>query len=102
MADTLAEHLAWSTVQQGADLPDLATVIGRPEWMRDALCQERPTTGFFPEQGERLDDAKATCRACLVQEECLAYALEERIEHGVWGGTSNRERLRLRSRQRAA
>jgi WhiB family redox-sensing transcriptional regulator len=32
--------------------------------------------------------------------ECLEYALEFRIDHGVWGGASERERRRiLRSRR---
>jgi WhiB family redox-sensing transcriptional regulator len=31
-----------------------------------------------------------------VIEECLSYALESREEYGIWGGTSERERRRLR------
>jgi WhiB family redox-sensing transcriptional regulator len=35
-----------------------------------------------------------------VKVECLEYALQYRIEHGVWGGASERERRRiLRSRR---
>jgi WhiB family redox-sensing transcriptional regulator len=26
---------------------------------------------------------------------CLEYALEHRIDHGVWGGTSERQRRRI-------
>ena len=33
---------------------------------------------------------------------CLEYALEERIEHGVWGGCSERERRRILKRRRVA
>ena len=36
------------------------------------------------------------CRSCPVVEECLAYALETNQEAGVWGGTSEEERRRLR------
>jgi WhiB family redox-sensing transcriptional regulator len=28
--------------------------------------------------------------------DCLAYALEHRIDHGVWGGTDEAERRRIR------
>ena len=31
---------------------------------------------------------------------CLEYALEQRIEHGVWGGCSERERRRILKRRR--
>jgi WhiB family redox-sensing transcriptional regulator len=30
-----------------------------------------------------------------VKEPCLEYALEQRIDHGVWGGCSERERRRI-------
>jgi len=38
-----------------------------------------------------------------VKTECLEYALSYRIDHGVWGGASERERRRiLRARRLAA
>ncbi|MGW1617353.1 WhiB family transcriptional regulator [Streptomyces sp. NPDC002285] len=43
--------------------------------------------------------AKAVCSGCLVRTECLAYALDNRIEHGVWGGMTERERRALRRRR---
>ena len=30
---------------------------------------------------------------------CLNHALDNRIDHGVWGGTSERQRRRLRKEQ---
>jgi len=33
---------------------------------------------------------------------CLEYALENRIDHGVWGGCSERERRRILKRRRLA
>jgi WhiB family redox-sensing transcriptional regulator len=35
-----------------------------------------------------------------VQPECLEYALTYRIDHGVWGGASERERRRILRRRR--
>jgi len=32
---------------------------------------------------------------------CLEYALEHNLEHGVWGGTSERARRKLRRLRRA-
>lgn len=67
----------------------------RPAWMADGACQETPQVNFFPEQGESAEDAKAVCAHCLARDECLAFALAEGIEHGVWGGLSPRERRGL-------
>lgn len=41
--------------------------------------------------------AKTVCIGCPVKEECLTFALDECIDEGVWGGTSERERKRMRS-----
>ena len=37
-----------------------------------------------------------------VSEPCLEHALVNRIDHGVWGGCSERERRRILKRRRAA
>ena len=39
-------------------------------------------------------------KTCPVTEPCLEYALEHRIDHGVWGGASERERRRILKRRR--
>jgi WhiB family redox-sensing transcriptional regulator len=77
------------------DLVDLGGILERPSWTRDALCQEYPEVNFFPGQGEDQRPAKAVCSRCLVREECAAViaAMPSHIaEHGIWGGTSARER----------
>ena len=43
--------------------------------------------------------ARLLCSGCPVRFECLAEALDNRIEWGVWGGMTERER-RLLLRQR--
>jgi WhiB family redox-sensing transcriptional regulator len=35
---------------------------------------------------------KRLCRRCPVATECLVEALDNRIEYGVWGGLTERER----------
>ena len=45
------------------------------------------------------DRAKAICRACSVQSECLEFAIENSEKFGIWGGLSERERRRIK-RQR--
>jgi len=45
--------------------------------------------------GARQREARGFCRTCPVRTECLAHALDERIEFGVWGGMTERERRAL-------
>ena len=69
-------------------------------WMAEGLCAEKPPSLFFPSDGVGVDVARKICADCPVKSACLEYALENRIDHGVWGGTSERERRRLiKSRQ---
>lgn len=73
------------------------------KWMQAALCRDQPPSHFFPSDGVGVEVARRLCESCPVKARCLEYALVERIDHGVWGGTSERERRRiLRSRRIAA
>jgi WhiB family redox-sensing transcriptional regulator len=42
------------------------------------------------------------CRSCEAQEPCLDFALATNQESGVWGGTSEEERRKLRKAWLAA
>jgi WhiB family redox-sensing transcriptional regulator len=70
-------------------------------WMADGNCRNYPPATFFPSDGVGVERARAICKGCPVGEQCLEYALEERIEHGVWGGCSERERRRILKRRKA-
>jgi len=69
-------------------------------WMQRARCREVPPNTFFPSDGLGVEVAKTVCDGCTVTEPCLEYALEQRIEHGVWGGCSERQRRRIRRERR--
>jgi len=64
-------------------------------WQDRALCAQTDPEAFFPEKGSSTRAAKRVCRACEVRPECLAYALRRRERFGVFGGVSERERIRL-------
>jgi WhiB family transcriptional regulator, redox-sensing transcriptional regulator len=72
------------------------------EWMARAACREVDPEVFFPSDGAGVKVAKQVCARCDAAVECLEYALEQRLEHGVWGGASERERRRMRSARRRA
>ena len=69
-------------------------------WMQRARCQEIPPNTFFPSDGLGVEVAKAICAECTVNDHCLEYALGQRIDHGVWGGCSERQRRRIRRERR--
>ncbi|MCP3936254.1 MAG: WhiB family transcriptional regulator [Actinomycetia bacterium] len=70
--------------------------------MSKGNCAERPPSEFFPSDGVGVDRARKVCATCPVKETCLEYALVNRIDHGVWGGASERERRRILKRRRIA
>lgn len=71
-------------------------------WMGAGSCRMYPPSMFFPSDGVGVDKARKICADCPVKTECLDHALENRIEHGVWGGCSERERRRILKRLRIA
>lgn len=74
-------------------------------WMENASCADLPRDMFFPSSGAGVVKAQKVCQACPVVEECLDYALTNRIEHGIWGGCSERKRrriLKVRSQEQEA
>ncbi len=69
-------------------------------WQLEANCLGVDPDLYYPERGASTKEAKAICRGCVVREDCLEYALANGEKFGIWGGTSERERVRIR-RQRA-
>lgn len=72
------------------------------EWMAHGNCRDVPPDVFFPSDGLGVQEAQRICVDCPVSEACLEYALANRIDHGVWGGRSERERRRILRRRRLA
>lgn len=64
------------------------------EWAAQGACRDSDPDALFV-QGAAQNDAKRVCRGCVVRTECLADALDNRIEFGVWGGLTERERRAL-------
>ncbi len=70
------------------------------EWMLHARCRSLAPGEFFPSDGVGVEKARRICAQCPVVNDCLEYALQYRIDHGVWGGASERERRRIMRRRR--
>ena len=77
--------------------------MGDADWMGRAKCRDLHPSLFFPSDGVGVEVAQRVCEGCGVRGPCLEYALANHIDHGVWGGASERERRRIaRQRRRIA
>lgn len=77
--------------------------ISAPNFGENAIlpCSETDPELFFPEKTDptfpEVRAAKAICSGCSFQVECLEYAMAAGSDLvGIWGGTTQRDRLRLR------
>lgn len=68
------------------------------DWPSRAACRGAEPDELFV-QGAAQNRAKAVCVGCPVRTECLADALDNRIEFGIWGGMTERERRALLRRR---
>lgn len=78
-----------STLPKGVTFP----------YLPDALCAavgQAPDL-WFPAHGNRAaaERAKAICAGCPARTPCLKWGLKNE-KHGVWGGTTPRERAKMR------
>ncbi len=69
------------------------TALHDADWTARAKCRGM-ADGLFPEAADQ-KRARTICSGCPVTYECLAEALDNRIEWGVWGGMTERERRQL-------
>ena len=71
------------------------------DWRDVAACRDTDPDLFFPvgTTGPAIDQieaAIAVCNQCEAKAACLEFALATNQESGVWGGTSEEERRKLR------
>jgi WhiB family redox-sensing transcriptional regulator len=83
MTDTFFEH---------DDLQDFESTL----WRLDAACRGLDATIFFPSPKDMatFKHAMSVCEECPVKHDCLEANLLE--PDGIWGGTSAKERQRIR------
>ncbi|MGW0080840.1 WhiB family transcriptional regulator [Streptomyces sp. NPDC003393] len=77
------------------------------QWRDHAACRGQDPDLFFPigttgPALAQLEQARAVCRRCPVQERCLEWALDTDQTIGVWGGTTESERRALKRRRAVA
>ncbi len=77
------------------------------DWRDQSACRDTDPDLFFPVGTtgpaiEQIDNAKAVCGQCDVRQSCLEFALTSNQDSGIWGGTSEEERRKLRRQWLAA
>jgi WhiB family transcriptional regulator, redox-sensing transcriptional regulator len=99
----------WFLVDSHQILPGIYERVN-PQWQAGAKCHGLPGNLFYADSQHnngQVQEAKSVCLGthpdhpgrCPVLEACLDYAIENGERWGVWGGTSERERRRIK-RQR--
>ena len=73
---------------------DYGRLEARAEWMSQARCRNADPDELFV-QGAAQKKAAKICRHCPVVVQCAAEALDTRVEYGVWGGMTERQRRAL-------
>jgi len=71
------------------------------DWRKQAACRNTAPDLFFPvgvtgQAVDQIEAAKSVCQQCAVRGECLEFALVTNQESGVWGGTTEDERRKVR------
>ena len=70
-------------------------------WRGRSACRDSDPDIFFPIGStgvalHQIETARRICAACSACAECLEFALATNQEAGVWGGTTEEERRKLR------
>jgi len=66
------------------------------EWREQANCRGKDISIFFAEKGDAgiqaVKLAKELCSVCVVQQQCLDYAIDNNIKDGIYGGLPPKQR----------
>lgn len=78
-----------------------------------AKCADLPQAWFFGEEhteGKKrhrptltsveIRRAKAICAVCPVLQDCYDHAMKNEEDYGVWGGTTHKDRQRIRAKNK--
>lgn len=93
--------MSWSYLFQQPS-GDIGVSTEAPDrWQDQAACAGHDPDIWFRGRGGSIEEAREICWGCPVRTDCLQYALDNREIFGVWGGLSEKQRRRIRSKRRA-
>ena len=79
----------------------LAVLADEQAWRDYAACVGMDPDIFFVPRGGTNEPARRVCARCPVRADCLEFALANNEYLGVWGGSSEQDRRRIK-RMRSA
>lgn len=79
---------------RGRRQPEEVVSFERVEWVKSARCRTVDPEALFV-KGAAQRRAAEICDRCPVLAQCGADALDNRVEFGVWGGLTERQRRAL-------
>ncbi|HET9564580.1 MAG TPA: WhiB family transcriptional regulator [Mycobacterium sp.] len=94
MSSTRPAARRTSTISPPQSLVHGAEAEARIAWVSQARCRQADPDELFV-RGAAQRKAAVICRHCPVILECGADALDNRVEFGVWGGMTERQRRAL-------
>ena len=79
-----------------------SAITGPGDWRGNAACRDADPDLFFPigttgPALRQVQEALRICQTCPIQVRCLAWALEQGVTDGVWGGTTAEQRHATRT-----
>lgn len=78
----------------------MTTVLRDAHWTAGAACAaDKISPDALFVEGAAQREARAVCTTCPVRLACLADALDNHMDFGVWGGMTERERRALLRRR---
>ena len=85
----------------------MTLTITADDWRDQSACRDTDPDLFFPVGTtgpalEQIENAKAVCAEFEARQPCLEFALSTNQDSGIWGGTSEEERRKLRRQWLAA
>jgi WhiB family transcriptional regulator, redox-sensing transcriptional regulator len=75
-----------------------AEVPAPGSWTKRAACRDGHLYYEFFRDGPPLRAVRELCESCPVSSQCLSYALANDV-HGIWAGTTWKDRQRTRGRR---
>lgn len=97
-APAMTAPMTAPTVSSAAIPAQRTPVETLQDWTAFSACKGNDPDELFV-TGAAQNRAKAVCLGCPVRTECLSDALDNRVEFGVWGGMTERERRALLRRR---
>jgi len=96
-ADTTVAQAIESHKEWGAYVRKLN--VDKAKWREHGRCVDLPRGAMYPPRADKQQAiAESVCKGCYTQIECLYFALVNKEDFGVWGGTTETERAAMQQK----